>query len=331
MRRGARPNRLKNQARVSHTPGCRHSFAGALANNLVSKGLTARPKTVTRASDALLLLIELDAAEATVVSPNAARLRRRRRGVRGAACLLGWSAHCCMLAGLAFQRPARQAAERRCCLRVSPAASRQVRSARWCPCKPLRRARTDFASALLLRNARTCRSFGVRVIKPSPVLKACSPLLDHKDKSVRDGAKELAVRTQAPEFMPCPANRASPCFTGAHLRAFIRPGGAYPMARRSCGQARFHGQDARRAEEGGEHSPTWHSAGLAKPLLVFPPRCRSKRRWRPSSPMFVPCPLATCAKTRSAPRPGTLRKQTLSGLPARRCVLLYLRSSLQAI
>ena len=37
------------------------------------------------------------------------------------------------------------------------------------------------------------RSFGVRVIKPSPVLKACSPLLDHKDKSVRDGAKELAV------------------------------------------------------------------------------------------------------------------------------------------
>lgn len=40
---------------------------------------------------------------------------------------------------------------------------------------------------------RRVRSFGVRVIKPSPVLKACSPLLDHKDKSVRDGAKELAV------------------------------------------------------------------------------------------------------------------------------------------
>jgi hypothetical protein len=26
------------------------------------------------------------------------------------------------------------------------------------------------------------------------VLKACSPLFDHKDKSVRDGAKDLAVR-----------------------------------------------------------------------------------------------------------------------------------------
>jgi hypothetical protein len=34
----------------------------------------------------------------------------------------------------------------------------------------------------------------VRVVKPSPVLKACSPLFDHKDKAVRDGAKELAVR-----------------------------------------------------------------------------------------------------------------------------------------
>ena len=46
----------------------------------------------------------------------------------------------------------------------------------------------------------------MRVIKPSPVLKACSPLLDHKDKSVRDGAKELAVRMRAP--VPC-------CATGA--------------------------------------------------------------------------------------------------------------------
>jgi cytoskeleton-associated protein 5 len=30
-------------------------------------------------------------------------------------------------------------------------------------------------------------------MKPSPVLRACGPLLDHKDKAVRDGAKELAV------------------------------------------------------------------------------------------------------------------------------------------
>ena len=39
------------------------------------------------------------------------------------------------------------------------------------------------------------RSFGVRVIKPSPVLKAVGPLFDHKDNAVRDGAKDLAVRT----------------------------------------------------------------------------------------------------------------------------------------
>ena len=79
--------RSKTQACVAHTPGRRHSFAGALANNLVSKGLTARPKTVTRASDALLLLIELDAAEATVVSPHAARWRRCRHARR---TMLSW-------------------------------------------------------------------------------------------------------------------------------------------------------------------------------------------------------------------------------------------------
>ena len=56
----------------------------------------------------------------------------------------------------------------------------------------------------------------MRVIKPSPVLKACSPLLDHKDKSVRDGAKELAVRLQGP--VSCSVTpRAARCFTGAHL------------------------------------------------------------------------------------------------------------------
>ncbi len=38
------------------------------------------------------------------------------------------------------------------------------------------------------------RLFGPRVIKPSPLLKACGPLFDHKDKSVRDGAKDIAVR-----------------------------------------------------------------------------------------------------------------------------------------
>jgi hypothetical protein len=127
----------KTQARAAHAFVRRDSFAGSLATNLVSKGLTARPKTVTRASDALLLLIELDAAEATVVSPHAA-CWRRRCGTSCVAGLCGWSAHCRTLAGLALQRLARQAAKGRCCVCVSPAASRQVRSACQLLCGPLR-------------------------------------------------------------------------------------------------------------------------------------------------------------------------------------------------
>ena len=69
MRHGAQTDfKTRSCARVSHARVRRGSFAGALASNLVAKGLTARPKTVTRASDALLLLIELDAADTTVVS-----------------------------------------------------------------------------------------------------------------------------------------------------------------------------------------------------------------------------------------------------------------------
>ena len=37
------------------------------------------------------------------------------------------------------------------------------------------------------------RAFGPRVIKPTPLLKAAGPLFDHKDKAVRDGAKDVAV------------------------------------------------------------------------------------------------------------------------------------------
>ena len=37
------------------------------------------------------------------------------------------------------------------------------------------------------------KSFGPRVVKPTPLLKAAGPLFDHKDKAVRDGAKEIAV------------------------------------------------------------------------------------------------------------------------------------------
>jgi hypothetical protein len=65
----ARPNSPARPAR---------SCAGALAHNLVAKGLAARPKTATRASEALLLLVELDAAEATQARCAAARSRRPR-------------------------------------------------------------------------------------------------------------------------------------------------------------------------------------------------------------------------------------------------------------
>ena len=37
------------------------------------------------------------------------------------------------------------------------------------------------------------KAFGPRVVKPTPLLKAAGPLFDHKDKAVRDGAKEIAV------------------------------------------------------------------------------------------------------------------------------------------
>lgn len=36
--------------------------------------------------------------------------------------------------------------------------------------------------------------FGVRVVKPTPILKAVGPLFDHKDSTVRDKAKDIAVR-----------------------------------------------------------------------------------------------------------------------------------------
>ena len=38
------------------------------------------------------------------------------------------------------------------------------------------------------------RAFGPRIIKPTPLLKAAGPLFDHKDKAVRDGVKDIAVR-----------------------------------------------------------------------------------------------------------------------------------------
>lgn len=67
------------------TPGPSHG--AYLASNLVAKGLAARPKTAARAAEALLLLIELDAAEAAVVRARArahARTTPRRARARRA-------------------------------------------------------------------------------------------------------------------------------------------------------------------------------------------------------------------------------------------------------
>ncbi len=41
------------------------------------------------------------------------------------------------------------------------------------------------------------KAFGVRVVKPSPLMKAVSTLLDHKDGAVRVGAKDIAARQPA--------------------------------------------------------------------------------------------------------------------------------------
>jgi len=40
------------------------------------------------------------------------------------------------------------------------------------------------------------RAFGVRVVKPSPLLKAAAGLLDHKDGAVRVGVKDISARTR---------------------------------------------------------------------------------------------------------------------------------------
>ena len=98
--------------------------------------------------------------------------------------------------------------------------------AAWCSCFQV----PDAARVL-----RRLRSFGVRVVKPSPVLKACSPLLDHKDKSVRDGAKELAVSSRKrPRRALRRALRVAS--HGLMLQLFLdSTGGAHPMAGR-CGR-----------------------------------------------------------------------------------------------
>ena len=104
--------------------------APALSAALVSKGLTARAKTAGRASEALLLLVQLDTADVVCDALFKGLQGKLPKGVAACADVL--------------------------------------------------------LSAL--------RAFGPRVVKPSPLLKACGPLFDHKDGSVRDNAKEIAAR-----------------------------------------------------------------------------------------------------------------------------------------
>jgi hypothetical protein len=138
-----------------------HSAASVLANNLVTKGLTARPKTVTRASEALLLLMEMDAAEATTARTPRARVSRALRlaAPRHATGLLHHAASCspsdasapaavtCARAGGSSEGVDGQAAKRSRCVRRRAAAGRQVRAAVSTLCRcgriaPARAART---------------------------------------------------------------------------------------------------------------------------------------------------------------------------------------------
>jgi hypothetical protein len=54
------------------------------------------------------------------------------------------------------------------------------------------------------------RGFGVRVVKPSPVMKTVAPLLDHKDGAVREAAKEVVVRPAALVLVCCCVARETP-------------------------------------------------------------------------------------------------------------------------
>ena len=50
------------------------------------------------------------------------------------------------------------------------------------------------AAAALDVLLKSVRLFGVRVVKPGPLLKAAASLLDHKDGAVREGVKDISVR-----------------------------------------------------------------------------------------------------------------------------------------
>jgi hypothetical protein len=93
-----------------------------LAANLVSKGLTGRPKTVARAADALMLLFELDAAEATQARatqrlwPPPARLLPQCPHLACAAPRAArWQALAAMTARCCTHRRARRAQPGRAC------------------------------------------------------------------------------------------------------------------------------------------------------------------------------------------------------------------------
>ena len=50
-------------------------------------------------------------------------------------------------------------------------------------------------SAVIMNLTEVLRSFGAKVIKISPLLKAVIPLLDHRDKDVRENGKRLIIES----------------------------------------------------------------------------------------------------------------------------------------
>jgi hypothetical protein len=234
------------------------SCGSVLANNLVSKGLTARPKTVTRATDALLLLVEMDAAEAILARacircapPLADAPRTRMRQLRT------------RLKRALRVTPARKRCSKACrarCQKASPHAC-------LCSCKP------SSASAAL-RALQPCLwragSRTYRVPRGTCLLPA--QRVDHlasgaltpvtcaapASQSVRRARDEAVARATRMRPAAGPQGQG-----GARWRERARSR-AHALAGRGGRQARPHRQDARRAEEGGACCCTkrqaWHVA-----------------------------------------------------------------------
>jgi len=234
------------------------SHAPELAANLVAKGLTARPKTVAKAAEALLLLVALGAADTVVVRSHSTLDSSSPPCVFSDAgthvsCVLRFYQEACVK-GSAGKLPKGVAA----CVDV------------------------------LLQ---ALRAFGVRVVKPTPVMKCVATLVDHKDGSVRENAKEVAVRllllTRRTHKAATQPNTA---FCGrvlsTHTWCFAHvAGGTHAVAGSSGCEARPDQQDAGSSTERGTRTHPSEHASVQQlwPMLVFyspvTHRWLAPRRW----------------------------------------------------